>query len=243
LTAFEEDMEFEERRFQQKLDSMFPATHKVPAPTLANQNVFCHPKRSDGGDEGPEKGHCTAKKRQMDAHLEELEKHFLLETKKKYNSPGRSNKSKNNQDRPGLPFQESIISRKKGVFFNQNNHDNGGRSAGGVPAIFNDQLEELLNREQKILEQRSMKAFEGNFGKKNDLRIKNSVYEGIGGSDNIISSEASKFKNSSTQRGVDGNSLGDLEVLPQTIFRINRFQATKMADEAVNRQGYGGQKY
>lgn len=242
-------LDYEESQFQRKLDSMFPGTLSDSGQKSLAQNQFLNAKKSCGRDDVGDRANCTAKKKQLDADLEELEKQILA-TKKKYNSPGKSGKHKMAADKPVVTFEESALSRKKAVFCNPVNNENVAKvppPKSGV-GMFSDQLEELLSREQRILEQRSMKAIEGRLGegvyaKHNTLRTKNSVCDGVGGADSLPSSESSKRRHNSIHRNLAENSLGDLENLPKPLFMVNGFQPSRVGIDALKTQHCVAQKY
>lgn len=223
ITKFGIETDYEDCQFQKKLDSVFPGSLKsnsvtngllLPAQLPSYQNT----KRVLETEEQSHIGNITAKKKQIDVELEELEKQILA-TKKKYSSP-----SKNQQlrERPAQSFEESAVSRKRSVFHNQNNPDNFKRGETGINSIFNDQLEELLNREQKILEQNSVKPMEGKKLEPMNNRIslgrqKNSTYDTHDCNpyiNNPTLSDASKLKATNTQRILkEADSLENIDSL------------------------------
>ena len=241
--AFGDGMDFDDRHFQQKLESMFPQSLRPTAHPQLQPAILLNSKKTFLADENTEKTNYTAKKKQFDADLEELERQILV-TKKKFNSPGKLGKGWQNSVQNTQPFEESAISRKKGSIYNQMTHENSGKAAGkstGNPVMFNDQLEELLCREQRIMEQRTMKVVDGKLtdaqsGRLNVLRTRNSIYDGLNGSANINSSDTARFKNNSNMKGLAENSLGDLECLPKPLFMINGFQTAKHGVDALKTQ-------
>ena len=220
-TKFKLENDFEDFQFQKKLDSVFPE----------KQNKFKEKKHVEF-DEEKLKLNITAKKKQIDVELEELEKQILA-TKKKYNSPALF-KLKNELKEQNT--EESAISKKRRVFYAHGSTKNElEKDKNTISTIFNDQLEELLTKEQKILDQKSIKNFEpktfdSNFLKKNGIMSKNNALDNhVNISEEYFLSDISMLKKTNLIRNI--NSVLQLENQPLANFKINGFQANKVKTE------------
>lgn len=221
-----------EFQFQKKLDSMFP--DKEICERANPTSIFCNQtKQKDEFEENKIKANMTAKKRQMDVELEELERQILA-TKKKFASPmpGHFNYEKRDSG-----FEESAVSRKKLGFGSQSNSDNTKRLKAPSNSLFNDQLEELLTCEQRILEQKSIKNFEPKGNEQTFLR-KNGAFAKIGGVDNQLGladdgfyANMERFKNGTKNK--ETGCFLQAENMQQGNFNANGFQPIKPKIEAT----------
>lgn len=167
---------YDDSQFQKKLDSVFP--ERFQQIRFEKESANQKGRQETELEEEKLKLNITAKKKQFDVELEELEKQILA-TKKKFQSPFHQSQ---NQECREISKPESAISKKTGILYNQNKPENLKKPANLTNCIFNDQLEELLTKEQHILEQKSIKNFEVkakdvNMLKKNAVANKKNTFD------------------------------------------------------------------